>query len=193
MMIGWILPLFIIPVFTTLPPIYAKDIFHGGSDVLGLLMSSVGVGGIAGGLVTASLGRIERRGLVQLASLFLLCMTLIGFAFTTTLGAAFSRMVLAGFFEMIFIITNQTSLQLSIPDELRGRVNGIITLSSGLVPIGSLIAGVGADHFGPRLTATLISGTAGLIAAIVFLTSPTVRNYRLSRVLTAEETNQDGK
>ena len=91
------------------------------------------------------------------------------------------------------IITNQTMLQLSIPDELRGRVNGIITLSSGLVPIGSLIAGVGADLVGPRPTAALLSGTAGLIAAIVFLASPTIRNYRLSRVLAADETSQDTK
>jgi hypothetical protein len=34
-MMGWVLPLFIIPTFSALPPIYAKDVFHGGPETLG--------------------------------------------------------------------------------------------------------------------------------------------------------------
>jgi MFS family permease len=190
-MMGWILSICIIPIFVVMPPIYAKDIFDGGPQVLGSLLSAVGVGGIAGGLVVAALKKVDRRGLVELAGLFMLSLSLIGFAISTNLWVALVLFGLAGFFEMIFIITNQTSLQLSIPDELRGRVNGIITLSSGLVPIGSLIAGVGADTIGPRPTAALFSGSAGVIAIIVFLASTTVRNYRLSRVLAVEDTIQE--
>ena len=85
MLMGTVLPLFIIPIFTILPPIYAKDVFSGESDVLGILLAFVGVGGIFGGIVTASLGRVERRGLVQLASLLLLSLSLIAFAYCTEL------------------------------------------------------------------------------------------------------------
>jgi MFS family permease len=190
-LMGWILSICIIPIFVVMPPIYAKDIFGGGPQVLGSLLSAVGVGGIVGGLVVANLKKVDRRGLVELAGLFLLSLSLIGFAISTNLWVALVLFGMAGFFEMIFIITNQTSLQLSIPDGLRGRVNGIIMLSSGLVPIGSLIAGIGADTIGPRPTAALFSGAAGVIAIIVFLTSPTVRNYRLSRVLVVEDPIQD--
>lgn len=190
MMMGFILPLFIIPIFNILTPIYAKDIFQGGSDVLGLLMSSVGVGGIAGGVLTASLGRIERRGLVQLASLFLLSMTLIGFAFTTTLWAAFSFLALAGFFEMIFLSTNQTLLQLSIPDNLRGRVTSVVNLYSVLFPLGALMAGVGSDLLGgPRMITIVLSSITAVIAACVFLCSKTVRNYRLSQAIETDLSN----
>ncbi|HXF62585.1 MAG TPA: MFS transporter, partial [Caldilineaceae bacterium] len=49
LLMGWVLPLFIIPTFSALPPIYAKDIFAGGPDTLGMLLSAVGIGGIAGG------------------------------------------------------------------------------------------------------------------------------------------------
>jgi hypothetical protein len=86
-------------------------------------------------------------------------------------------------------ITNQTLLQLSIPDELRGSVNGIINLSSGLMPLGALIAGIGADRLGPRPTTALLGGSAAAITAIVFWTSPTIRGCRLSQVLSAEETS----
>ena len=49
-LLSWVLPLFIIPNFNALPPIYAKDIFAGGPDTLGVLLSAVGIGGIAGGI-----------------------------------------------------------------------------------------------------------------------------------------------
>ncbi|MCJ7701876.1 MAG: MFS transporter, partial [Anaerolineales bacterium] len=167
-LMGWVLSFFIIPVFIVMPPIFAKDLFHGGPQVLGSLLSAVGFGGIVGGLVATSLKRIDHRGRLELAAMLFLGLSLVAFALSTRLWVALVFSGLAGFFEMIFIITNTTLLQLSIPDELRGRVNGIITLNSALVPLGSLIAGSGADLIGPRPTAALLSGAAAAIAVIVF-------------------------
>jgi MFS family permease len=180
---GWVLPLFVIPNFSALLPIYAKDVFAGGPETLGALLSAVGIGGIAGGFVTASLGQLERRGLLQLAALLLLSLSLLAFATSKVLWMALVFMVLAGFFEMLYLTTNQTLLQLSIPDSLRGRVTGIISLTAGLMPVGAFIAGIGADLVGPRTMTIVLSGIAGAIAVIVFFASPTVREYRLSRAL----------
>lgn len=183
---GFILPLFILPTFTVLPPIYAKDVFHGGSDTLGFLMASVGLGGIAGGIVTASLNHVERRGLVQLASLFLLSLTLILFAFCTSLWSALLVLVVAGFFEMVFMVTNQTLLQLSIPDNLRGRVTSVVNLNAILRPIGGLIAGSASDFLGGPKTVTIILSALGAgIAVLVFFISPTIRNYRMSQAISS--------
>jgi MFS family permease len=182
MLMGFVLPLFIIPVFSTLPPIYAKDVFRGGADTLGFLMSSVGIGGIAGGVVTASLGRVQRRGLIQLASLFLMSLSLIGFALSAALWMALLLLALAGFFEMVFLTTNQTLLQLSIPDELRGRVTSVVNLNAVLMPLGGLIAGGGSDLLGgPRTVTVILAGIAAAIAVGVFAVSPTIRNYRLGQ------------
>jgi predicted MFS family arabinose efflux permease len=183
LLMGWVLPLFIIPNFSALPPIYAKDIFQGGPDTLGALLSAVGVGGIGGGFFVTALGNLERRGLVQLAALLLLSLSLIGFALSSTLWLALPLLALAGFFEMIYLTTNQTLLQLSIPDELRGRVTAIVTLNAGLMPVGALIAGVGADLVGPRLVTIILSSIAAVIAVIVFWTVPIIRDYRLSKAL----------
>jgi MFS family permease len=185
-LMGWVLPLFIIPNFSALPPIYAKDVFDGGPDTLGALLSAVGIGGIAGGFVTASLGKLERRGLLQLASLLLLSLSFIAFAFSTELWMGLLLMGLAGFFEMIYLTTNSTLLQLSIPDELRGRVTGIISLRSGLMPVGAFIAGIGSDLIGPRTMTLVLGGITGAIAVIVFFASPTIREYRLSQALEGE-------
>jgi len=181
---SWVLPLFIIPNFSALPPIYAKDIFAGGPDTLGVLLSAVGIGGIVGGFVTAALGKQERRGVLQLVALLLLSLSLLAFALSTTLWAACICMVLAGFFEMIYLTTNMTLIQLSIPDALRGRVTGIVSLRSGLMPVGAFIAGVGADFYGPRIMTIVLSGIAGVIAIVAFFGSSIIREYRLSENLT---------
>ena len=193
MLMGFILPLFVIPIFGILPPIYAKDVFHGGADTLGLLLASIGVGGIAGGVVTASLGRVERRGLVQLVSLFLMALSLIGFAFSTALWVALLMLGVSGFFEIIFLTTNQTLLQLSIPDGLRGRVTSVVNLNAALSPLGGLLAGGGSDLFGgPKVITVVMASVAACIAVAVLLGSPTVRNYRLSQVMDSSRNPKGG-
>jgi MFS family permease len=182
-LMGWILPILIIPTFSALPPIYAKDVFRGGPEVLGLLMSSVGLGGIAGGIFTASLGRYERRGLLQLAALLGTSLALIAFALSPSLWLALPLLAVAGAFEMVYLTTNQTLLQLSIPDSMRGRVTSIVSLNMAISPIGAFLAGTGSDLFGPRAATIVMSGAAALIALLVFARSATVRDYRLSAAI----------
>lgn len=187
MMMGWALPLLIVPNYTALPPIYAKDVFHGGPETLGFLMAVVGVGGIFGGIVVASLGRMERRGLLQLVSLLLTSLTLIGFAFSTTLPVALAFLALSGFFEMIYLTTNQTLIQLSIPDNLRGRVTSIVNLNAVLSPLGAFAAGAGSDLLGgPKIVTIVLCSIAAVVAIVVFFASPTVRNYRLSQAMESD-------
>jgi hypothetical protein len=87
---------------------------------------------------------------------------------------------------MIYLTTNQTLLQLSIPDELRGRVTSIVSLRSGLTPVGAFIAGIGADLVGPRTMTLIFSGVIAAIAISVYLFVPIVREYRLSQVFKGE-------
>lgn len=184
-LMGSVLPLFTIPIFVTLLPIYAVEVFSDTSGrALGLLMASVGAGGIFGGIATASLGRVERRGLVQLASLLLLNLPMIGFALTQSLWMALLLLALTGFFEMIFLTTNQTLLQLSIPDDLRGRVTSLVNMNPVLFPLGGMIAGIGSDLFGgPTVITIILASISAGIAVFVFFGSGIVRDYRLSEAI----------
>jgi len=98
-------------------------------------------------------------------------------------------LALAGFFEMIFLTTNQTLLQLSIPDNLRGRVTSVVNLNMALSPLGGFVAGIGSDLLGgPKMITIIMAGIAVAIAVFVLLHSPTVRNYRLSQAITPNST-----
>jgi len=185
-LIGIVMPILAVPIFATLPPIYAVHVFHDNSGkVLGFLVAAVGVGGVIGGVVTAYMKRWEHWGWLQMASLFLLSVSLIGFAYTSTLPLDLGILVFAGFFEIIFLTTNMTLIQLSIPDKLRGRVTAAVNLTWILSPIGSLIAGAGADWLGPKEITIILAGVAAGLVVLVLAFSPTVRNYRLSRSIKA--------
>jgi MFS family permease len=186
-LMGFILPIFTIPIFTVLPPIYAVKVFGDPTGrVLSILMALTGVGSMFGGVAAASISRVERRGLVQLASLFLLATSLVGFAFCSKVWTASLMLALAGFFESIFMTSNQTLLQLSIPDNLRGRVTSVVNLNAALAPVGGLLAGVGSDLLGgPKIITIIMAGTAAGIAIIVLFLSSTIRNYRLSQGIAA--------
>ena len=181
-LMSFILSLFTIPIVTILPPIYAANVFHGGASLYGILTASLGIGGIFGGVVTAFLSRLDRWGLVQVSAIFMLGLSLIVFAFSTTVWVAILLLVLAGFFEAIFLNTNQILLQLSIPDKLRGRVTSVVNINVALSILGGLMAGVGSDRLGGPKTITIVmAGIASGLAVLIFLLSATIRNYRLSQ------------
>ena len=190
MLIGIVMPLLAIPIFVILPPIYAVKVF--GDDtgrILGFLMASVGVGGVLGGMVTASLRRMERWGLIQLASLLFLGGSLIAFALSSSLVLAMVFMALSGFFEIIFLTTNQTMIQLSIPDRLRGRVTAVASLTWMLSPIGNMVAGAGADFVGPVNITVILASLTMVVTVIIYFISPTIRNYRLTQSIAASTVN----
>jgi len=138
-------------------------------------------------VVTAYLRRLEHWGRLQMASLLLLSITLLAFAFSTNLPVALALLALSGFFEIIFLTTNMTLIQLSIPDKLRARVTAATNLVWILSPIGSMLAGAGSDWLGPKTITIILSITGVGVVILIYLVSPTIRNYRLSQGITSNQ------
>jgi MFS family permease len=181
-LVSFIHPLFLIASFTATAPIFAKDVFHGGPQTLGLLLSSVGLGGVLGALFTASLQRIERWGVLLLLALMFSSLALFGFAFSPSVSTAVLLLVAAGFFEVMNVTINHTLLQLAVPDEVRGRVTSLSFWSHGTFPVGALVAGAAADVWGPRAVVAAMSGAAVLLAVTIALRVPRLRMLRLSEM-----------
>ncbi|MBI4201177.1 MAG: MFS transporter [Chloroflexi bacterium] len=175
-------PLLIIPAMMSLMPIFASDVFHSGPTGLGFLMSASGLGGLLGALFTASLGRFDRRGLLLLVMLFSASVALLLFAFMDSMTAALPFLVVAGFCELTYMATTQTLIQLSVPDEMRGRVISLFMLIFGLMPMGSLAFGAGADVIGAQGVVKVASIAALVVGLLIAVVSPRVRNLRLSQI-----------
>ena len=85
-------------------------------------------------------------------------------------------MLVTGFGQMIQMASSNTMLQTIVDDDKRGRVMSLyVTSFMGMVPIGSLLAGLLASHIGAPWT-VFAGGTACVFGAIMFARNlPVVR------------------
>ena len=88
-----------------------------------MLMAAPGVGAVIAVLTLASLAnRLKRQGLFLVGSIVILGFFLIVFSQIRVFSLALVSLVIAGAFQMFFLASTATILQLLVPDELRGRV-----------------------------------------------------------------------
>ena len=151
-----------------LMPFFADAIFHRGSEGLGFLMGAMGVGAVIGTLVLA--GRTEVHGLPRViawsAASSGACFLLFGVS--PWFYASLLIMPVIGFSTMRQLASANTLIQSLIPDEYRGRVMALYSITVvGLGPFGSLAAGALAHHFGARIT-VIAGGVLYLAAAAMF-------------------------
>ena len=184
-------PFFIIPLHQSLLPLFAVRDFHQGSEAFGILAASVGFGGLFGGLLTASLNRIERRGIMQLIALFIFSLSETAFsilaAVTGNIFLCTPLLIIAGCAESLYTTTNTSVLQLLAPEHLRGSMASVLQLSFLLVPIGAMIAGWAADYFGAPAVGATMTFTAFSIGFAVLLFSKEMRSMTLSDLTKAQE------
>jgi len=154
--------------YMALLPIFAADVLGQGKTEYGIMGSAIGVGAVLGTLGLASLSNVRRRGMVVLVSIFVLGASLMLFAVSRSFELSLFILALTGASQMIYLTTNQTILQLIVPDNLRGRVMGIYMLSQGMMPLGGLLGGGLADVTSAP-TAVLILGSLVCVMAVVFM------------------------
>ena len=157
-----VVSLFVINM-NVLVPLIAREVLHEGAHGFGLLMASLGLGAMAGALAVAALavgrpplGMVVGPALAA-AGLLLLLSTARHF------GTTAAVLVALGFAQIVFMTSCNTTVQIAVPDELRGRVMGLYALVfAGMTPIGALIMGTVAEHWGVS-RACAVGGSAGLV------------------------------
>jgi Na+/melibiose symporter-like transporter len=149
-----------------------------GTPVVGLVLSAFAVGSLGGSLVAA---RMSPRpvGLVMLVGAVGLGVSLIA-----SVGATVPVMVamglLAGTLNAYGLVAYLSLRTMLSPDALLGRVGATArTLSVGLMPLGSLAAGMALDGLGGGATLTIM-GVGLVVAGAGFALVPNVRRARLA-------------
>ncbi|MSQ51889.1 MAG: MFS transporter [Betaproteobacteria bacterium] len=171
----------LVPVFNTLFPVYAKDIYKVGPEGLGLMFTFVGVGGVIGAATASMLMRLDRIGMIQTGAMLVYCTALVGLALSSNFYLALAMCSLAGAAEMVNSVNNQTMLQLSAPPEMRGRVVSLIQLNPALIASGSLIAGALGDFIGAPGACMAVSAVSAFLVLAMLIASPFLRSLRLSQ------------
>ncbi len=152
--------------YIQLMPVFQKDILGLGASGLGALMAASGVGALTGTLIIASLGDVKRKGAIIIGGAVAFGSLLVLFGYSHWFPVSLVLVALAGGASSIYMILAQSTLQVLVPDEFRGRVMGFWGMTFNIMPLGGFQAGILANYFGAPLTVAL-GGTAVIAFALL--------------------------
>lgn len=155
--------------FSLLLPVVAKEVLHHDVGGFGALKSAAAAGSLiaALGLANRGSGDMLKRG-IGLAGLAF-GVALVCFSFSTNFFLSMLFAVALGFSMTFQLSGSHSLLQISVPDELRGRLMSVWTITiMGMSPLGSLLIGWMAQHYGAPHT-LLVCSVVAVISAIVYL------------------------
>ena len=148
----------------TFCPVIVKDIFHGGAHELGWAMTSVGIGGVFGGIISSFLGTkiSSSQSYANFVAAFLGLSLMLIVVIPSLLGFDLLLAFAGAALTMSNTASNST-LQRSASNHIRGQVMSLFqTALHGGMSIGSLLAGIMIASFGVRST-LFVSGLAAIV------------------------------
>ena len=152
-------------------PVFARDVLDVGSEGYGFLMGISGVGALLGTMVLATLGNVRQKGLLMLTGAAGFGGLIVLFSLSRFYPLSLVLLFTMGAVNSAYMTTVNTLLQSLVPDELRGRVMGIYSLTWSLMPVGGFLAGAFAAAFAdPAVGAPLAIGLGGTLVAVMALT-----------------------
>jgi MFS family permease len=149
--------------FQVVLPLLAKFSFEAGAMTYATLVSAMAVGAIAGALINGHRGEAGPR-LIAAGALAFGVSALLAAAMPTLL-LEIPMLMLLGAAAVTFAATINSTLQLAVSPEMRGRVMALYSVVFlGSTPIGAPLTGWLAETYDPRV-ALLLAGVSGLSAA----------------------------
>ncbi|MFJ8852406.1 MFS transporter [Streptomyces sp. NPDC102437] len=147
-------------------PVVAVLWYGGDAKTTGLLVAAPALGALLGGVFSGWLGRVRRHGLAVLVAVACWGTAIAVFGLTRQLWLGLVFLALAGCADTTSMVFRNTMLQAAVPDEMRGRLQGVfIVVVAGGPRLGDFVAGSVADLASPGLAVT-----GGGIACVVAVT-----------------------
>jgi len=161
--------------FNVIVPVLARDVLEVGAEGFGFLMAASGIGSLLAAIWLAISGGAPRA--TRLAGgAILLGIAEVALAFSGLFPVSMLLMFLIGAGGITMAATANTTIQLTVPDSLRGRVMSVYTtVFAGSVPFGGLLVGSIASAAGIAVAVGIGGGLAlatGLLALVVVRREP---------------------
>ncbi|WP_245642479.1 MFS transporter [Nonomuraea candida] len=160
-------------------PLVNEIRFGGDPRTLGLFLSAVAVGGITAGLLSGTVTRPRRAGLVQLAAAGVWGLALAGFGLAGPLWPALGCLAVAGAADTVSVVTRGALVQRETPDAFRGRVSSVEHVIGVAGPeLGNFRGGLLASATSASFALVFGGLSAVLAVAAVAAANGPLRAYR---------------
>ena len=156
--------LFIVP-FTTLLPVFARDILDVGATGQGFLLTAMGIGALGSAVIIATFGDRMPRGLFMLGGVALYGVSVVAFAASPWFHLSMILMVIVGFANVCSHALVQTVIQTYSPPKFRGRAIALFHMGQVVMTVGSMAIGSLAAVSGTEW-AVVLMGSAGALSML---------------------------
>ena len=131
-------------------PGFARDLNVGRADLsYSALLAADACGGLIGGILLESRGLLQPRTRTAFVLAMIWCLALAGFARANSYALALCLLCIAGFVELAFNSMAQALVQLNAPNDMRGGVIGVFSMSAmGLRTFSGLSVGLLGSSIG---------------------------------------------
>lgn len=174
-----LVPTFFGQPYLQLLAVFAHDVFQAGPTGLGVMTATAAIGSVCGGLIVAGLPLSARRGTVMIGFMATFGTGLVLFALSPGFYPALAMLFCVGAMQVAYNASNNAILQLSVPDEYRGRILSTLFLNRGLVSSGVATTAGLSLLLGPRLA---MAGMAAVIVAFAIWLACTPNELRKLKV-----------
>ena len=164
-------------------PAFADKVLHAGAVELGFLRAAPAVGAVCMAFIIAYKPPTKNAGRNLFISVAAFGLSTVLFGLSTSFFWALFFLFLTGAFDNVSVVIRHTILQLSTPDEMRGRVsavNGIFIGSSN--EIGAFESGASARAFGLKPSIIMGGILTLLVVAITAKLSPVLRKLNIDQL-----------
>jgi MFS family permease len=153
--------------FSTLIPVYAKDIFKGTASTFGVLDSVIGLGAFSGAIFLASLKPGRNLKKILAINTLVFGAGLVIFSHMPSYPLALLFAAVTGFGMMSQITISNTLIQTTVSPDMRGRVISFYAMAFfGMQPLGGLLVGSVSQWIGTADT-VMLEGIVALIIGIL--------------------------
>jgi MFS family permease len=161
--------------YLQLMPFFVKRFGRDAEDY-GIMLSALGLGALAGTFTVGKVRANPRVGYFMLGGTVTFSAAVISFAFAPSFYVAIGLLFIGGLANTIFFVVAMTTLQLRVPEGMRGRVMGIYTITFSFIPLGGVMGGYVASVYDERVAVAIGAAILATIFIIVGITQPTIRN-----------------
>ncbi len=161
---------------STLFPAFADVVLKSPAEGYATISAAMGIGALVAAVSMTALGKYFGRGRVITTMVMVVPVVGLIISQTTTVPVAALFVALLGFCVILQFVTMNTLIQTEVPDEFRGRVMSLYTLTFfGLAPFGALLLGALANSLGNPAAIMIYATVGGVLSGLVVLRFPRVR------------------
>ena len=152
------------------------ELFGGGKREVGFMFSSAGIGALSGIIVAGRLSPGRRLGWMILGGAASFSSIMLIVSNSPSLALAMPLAAVAHFGNGLFNISSIVTVQLRVPEDIRGRVMGVFAISQSIGILGGLWTGSLATVIGLRDGMMVGPAIMLVMISVIFFTQRKVRN-----------------